>query len=504
MKKSLKAISICCAAVMAASSFAGCSGSVSASSKAASAAAASAAASSAAASSAPAITQITFATDNFDGDTDGSRAKLICDLFNKKTGITLKIINVPKENYGDNIQAKFVAGEVADVVEGPTDISVLVKQGYLVSLDSYLSDSSSAKLKAIMDKQVAMAKAYTIGGKLYAVASRVPWYQAIWVRKDWMTADGLSMPTTLDGFTKMLETFRDKNGAIALESTNDLEMLDVIANYFGTKTMCYYNNAQKKFVDPMLTAEMKNFLDYMKTLYGEQLLDPEMSTNSSYSKMREKFFTAKSATCIIWEHAYQSLTNGLAKNNQTGATIDFIPIITNPNGNGVLGQSFFVPDEPFCITNTCKNPQAVFDAFFNTYFTDYDFNVLNTVGAEGVDFQIVNGKAEAIGDHTFNDNMAVDPDFKPNFTLPDAIQTMNNFTSKIKAQVTTANSQWIDKIKPETGTTYYDLENDIINKNTELIFKYIMGQITYDEYTAQYKQFDTEKGVGTAIAALNK
>ena len=482
---------------MAASSVAGCSPTTAASSTAAST-------TSASSTSTPAITQITFATDNFDSDTDGTGAKYFTDLFYQKTGITLKIINVPKENYGDNIQAKFVAGEVADVVECPTDISVLVKQGYLLPLDSYLSDSQSTKLATIMSKQTALAKAYTIGGKLYAVASRVPWYQVIWVRKDWMTADGLSMPTTLDDFTKMLETFRDKNSAIALESTNDLEMLDAIANYFGTKTMCYYNTTQKKYIDPMLTTEMKNFLDYMKKLYDEQLLDPEMSTNSSYSKMREKFFTAKSATCIIWEHAYLSLTSGLEKNNQTGATVDYIPIISNPDGNGVLGQSFFVPDEPFCITSTCKNPQAVFDAFFDTFFTDYDFNVYNSVGAEGLDFNVVDGKAVLLDGRSFNDNMVLDSDFTPNFALPSDTQTMNSFTSKIKAQVTVSNSQWIDKIKPEAGTTYYDLENDIINKNTELIFKYIMGQITYDDYTAQYKQFDSEKGVSTAIAALNK
>ena len=289
MKKQLGLIAACTAAVMMVTMFTGCGSSEEK--------VTSGGVTNAASSAAPApekIKEISFATNNYFTDQSTNPVgDAFAKAFETDTGVKLKLVSVPKDSYDDKISAMFASGTIADVVEGPTNMGPMVKQGFFHPLTELIKKDEA--MNALYAEKKTDFDAFTYDGQIYGVPSRRGWTQVVWTRNDWLKKLNISAPTDMNSFVAMLKAYKDsdldgngKKDTIPMTIANDIQMLDIFASYFGTKTQVYLDSATNKYIDPVLTPEFKNFLDFIKDLYSQGLIDKEMPTNSSYGKKQGK------------------------------------------------------------------------------------------------------------------------------------------------------------------------------------------------------------------------
>jgi putative aldouronate transport system substrate-binding protein len=453
------------------------------------------------------LKEISFATNNYFTDqSENPVGDAFCKAFEADTGIKLKLVSVPPDSYDDKISAMFASGTVADVVEGPTNMSPMIKQGFFQPLTDLIKKDSA--MSALLDEKKTDFDAFTYSGQIYGVPSRVGWTQVIWARGDWLKKLNIAVPADLNSFVAMLKALKDsdldgngKKDTIPMTITNDIQMLDVFASYFGTKTQVYLDSATKKYVDPVLTPEFKNFLDFTKDLYSQGLIDKEMPTNSSYGKNREKFFTSKAASLIMWQQIYPGLYNGCVSNKSPDA--DPVPIPPFKGDKGVFGLSYFYPDEPFGISSTAKNADQILSSFFTWYFTSEKGIISSTLGVEGVSFNVVDGVATPT-ERGMGNPQPLKSSFKYPFKFPELTQKQYDYITKIVGW-TNEHKDAAVKIEPNRDQTdSFAIQEDYFNQVSNLIFKYCMGEYDYNKLTSEYNTFKQQKNFDAIVAKMNQ
>ena len=217
-------------------------------------------------------------------------------------------------------------------------------------------------------------------------------------------------------------------------------------------------------------------------------------------KNREKFFTAKAASMVMWQHSYLSLYKGCQTNKNLEA--DPVPLAPFKGDKGVFGLSYFYPDEPFGISSTAKNPDQILSTFYSWYFTSDKGIIASTLGMEGVNYTMVDGVAVPT-DKGMGDPMPLKESFKYPFKFPELTQIQYDYANQVVGW-TKENSAAAVKIEPNRDQTdYFSIQEDYFNEVSNLIFKYCMGQYNYDQLTSDYNSFKQQKNFDAIVAKMN-
>lgn len=432
----------------------------------------------------------------------------LSDLFLADTGTALEIVQIPSNNWEDKVTASFVSGDLPDIVRLPENPYPFVKQDFLVPLDDYIN--ANPTMKKIIDDNPEVIKPFKYFDKTYAISINNQKCMTIWLRSDWLAKSNKTMPKTMDELVALLKDFRDndydgngKNDTIPLTLPTVLQTQDMFAAYFGTRNEVYMKD--DKAVIPYGTNEYKEYMDFMKMLYTEKLIDQEMPTNTSYGAVRTKFNTGLAGAIIMWDDSYSGLMDGLQKSGFTEAEPIFVPAFEGEKG--VFGQSYFAADSPIGITSDCKNPQAVFDTFCNWYFSTENGIVSTSLGIPGYNFDIVDGalvpNADNGGVGFRGQSMPpVMRDFVYPFKFNDVVQAKyNNILALSKAGDDLGN-----KVRTEfpasDNTDFSNIASDLKAKITELFHNYVIGNIDYDKYIADFNAYAKEINLEAIAAAI--
>lgn len=331
--------------------------------------------------------------------------------------LKLDVEVVSRDQFLTVIQTRMASGNLPDFVnisclDDDTALK-MAKGGMLLPLNKLLEENGGEEALAyIKEKLPFIIKRLTADdGNFYWIpTASVMSYQgqpastggAMNIRKDWLDALELEVPTTAEGFKEVLHAFQDQdvngNGAndeiLYLDSVGSL-FADGVSQWFGLGNgLVAYDITNQQVVCPWYQDAVKEYLQYVKELIDEGLVDTSLIGLASSEQVDQR----------VAENSVSALSNWIMETwlepTITGAENPlYMPIGPLNVLEGV--EPYVMLEDPnttfskFAVSSSCKDPEAVAD-FLNYLFTD-EFAEFTVYGVEGESFQNTKGYNELIG-----------------------------------------------------------------------------------------------------------
>ncbi len=305
------------------------------------------------------------------------------------TNTKLELTLVPQAEYGNKINVIASSGDFADIVRlNGFTYQDYVNQGLFLEIGD-LIEQYGPNLKATVSQK---AWDYTLfEGERYCIPYENVQGKFITIlRQDWLNNLGLSVPSTLEEYRNILVQFTnndpDQNGKkdtyglgpnAGWSDTYFSPEFDVILGAFGIMQSQSYEKDGKVY-NAMISDEYRAATEYIRDLWKDGLIDPEMFTAKA-DQARENLTQGKSGTTTgWWSTAPQTLVN------QNGMGMDqWVPVdaaLTGPSGASGYQASGLINATVLLSTN-CENPEAAI-SFLDYLATDEGW-LLTGKGIEG-------------------------------------------------------------------------------------------------------------------------
>jgi putative aldouronate transport system substrate-binding protein len=455
----------------------------------------------------------------------------------KKTGIPIKFTTAPTNQGKEALNVMLASGNLPDMIEYnfvsfPGGPEKAIKDGYIRKLND-LIDKYSPNLKKYLQEHPDVDKMVkTDSGSYFAYPfirgdDVLMVYQGPIVRKDWLDELGLPIPTTIDEWTTMLRTFKEKKGAAAPLSViskprifNDFYSGGFVGAYGVTRAF-YLEGSDIKFgpAEP----GYKDFLALFRSWYAEGLLDKNIATVDT------KALDANIA----------SGATGATIGNAGGGIGKWMPLVTAKDPKAKLVAApypvlkkgdtpkFGQREQPFslggmvAITATSKNPELA--ARLLDYGYSEEGHMFFNFGTEGVSYKMENGYPK------YTDLIMNNPDklapaqamsmyFRGNYNGPfvqdkryleqylalpeqrEAIEVWGK-TDMAKHQLPPITPT------PEESSEFAKIMTDIDTLVDEMTLKIVLGTEpldTFDTYVSKMKSLKLDRAIEIQKAALDR
>ncbi|UOQ50572.1 extracellular solute-binding protein [Gracilibacillus caseinilyticus] len=205
-------------------------------------------------------------------------------------------------NYDQKVSLAIASNDLPDaMVVGPVELRQLVEADQIADLTEVYENYASPAIKEIIDSSSGVAlENVTFDGKIMAIPNSqasADGVHNLWIRKDWLDKLGLEPPKTLDDLKEVARAFveedPDGNGqddtiglagpdtsnklyANFLESTNNLYGFDGIFSALHAYPGYWLEGEDGKPVYGSTLPETKEALSFLRNMYSEGLIDPEI------------------------------------------------------------------------------------------------------------------------------------------------------------------------------------------------------------------------------------
>lgn len=457
----------------------------------------------------PPMDKIIYLTTDYHDEPDSHDAWQ--DAFKRITGVDVELKTVSSKDADESMVAMLMGGEKLDVIKfGSDDITAPARQEFIIPLDKFIENSPEMKkLKSMFPSSFA---AHSWNGVVYGIPEKSGSNRGLWVRTDILKKLGLSMPRTLDEFVDSLKKIRDNYPAgdgsrmfPYISKTYHHGYIAVLGNYFDVSIdPAIRRPGDAKYRDGWDTPQFRDYAEFMKMLWDEQLIDPDHALPQKASKTRSKLYAGKGAFLAMWTYRYPSMIEELKENFPEGE-LALVPPIKNPKG-GVLGLSVVPGYRPFCITSNAANPQFVWDKFIETVILTTEGSMLQFRGIPGVSYKVV--------DNTFKDNfeesglhMKNRPPLNPNIKFPYKLPPLMERGMEMEEQFNewfSENSTYAVAEEPIGLAPSFDMiYDDMKDKKNELFWKYVMGEHSFEEMMKQFAAHKKEVDFDNVLAEIN-
>lgn len=220
--------------------------------------------------------------------------------YEKMTGVHMDVTAVLSQDWADKKQVMMASGEYPGIIWGGNwtteEISEYSSDGTFLDLTDYIEYMPNYKRE--MDNIEGSWKIVTSpGGGMYSFAYINPAQyntaNTTWINHEWLANLGLEMPETLDDFYNVLTAFKDEDADGDGDAANEIPY----ASYYGTdanslrtfmlNAFGFDTEGSTKFnvgiqswdgevVYMPMTERYKEYLEYMKKLMDEGLLDQDL------------------------------------------------------------------------------------------------------------------------------------------------------------------------------------------------------------------------------------
>lgn len=294
-----------------------------------------------------------------------------------KVGIKVKFAAVPRSEEVSKVQLMMASGTGPDLMLSYTASVVegFFKEGGTYDLAPFIDGPDQAtNLKAYLgDDCINVAR--NANNELWAVAARrsTTARQNLFIRKDWLDALGLEIPTTIDELYDVLYQFKHNNPE---------GRTDVIASSFATCNSGYPNgvvsfsflnsvadDTQFKIssgstTDFVYTDEgFGDYLRFMNKLYNDGLMDTEYYVNNDFGQTVKEYIVNGQLGCFEGDVNYSvdnlrgSLLQNLKASNPNADIISISPL-KNVNDDKVYNNGYPLNGAFVFVPKTCKNVEA--------------------------------------------------------------------------------------------------------------------------------------------------
>lgn len=344
--------------------------------------------------------------------------ELVADLAERNIELDLEVIQA--DQYPTTLQTRFSSGqELPDMVvlgrdaaEGVDDATALRwgKQGLLLDLNEVLGEHGGDEALAFLDEYAPYVekRVTTNDGKMYWLPNLTlktyngepaSNYLAVNIRKDWLEAVGMDIPTTTEEFYEAVKAFReeDVNGsgvADEIVSVDPTNWDNGIAQWFGLgQALVSYITTTDEVVSPWYQDGCKEYFQYLNKMYNDGLLDSQLFGGNTDLET-QLIVENKVSSTFSW------ILEGWLEPQVTGTeNAYYYPIMALQNDAGTT--PLYECEEPeksygkWAVTKDCDDLEAVAELFNYLYSTEYE--ELQTWGGEGVSYDTSNGYKAFIG-----------------------------------------------------------------------------------------------------------
>ncbi|SEB53558.1 extracellular solute-binding protein [Paenibacillus sp. GP183] len=318
-------------------------------------------------------------------------AEVVAKFLNEKTGYKVTYDMLPVENPDDKLNLLMANKEkyAFMLLSGP-QYSKLAASGALEPIDELVNKYGTNLKNVISQTSWNGAK---LNGKIFGIpqtGSGTIVNSALIVRQDWMDELGLKAPTTRDELYNVMKTLKEKKNVFAL-SGGKSPLVPEILPTFGlamvqSTATTGWQDVNGKLVNAVENPNMKKYLEFMKKLYSEKLIDQEWSLNQP-NKVIENFTSGKTAIISNGYFNAPTVQNALLKNTPN-AKISSLPYLKGDDGKvsvmATAGISFYVG-----IPKWADNKDDIIK--YLDLKLDKDIHKEAVIGKEGVHHKFENG-----------------------------------------------------------------------------------------------------------------
>jgi putative aldouronate transport system substrate-binding protein len=443
---------------------------------------------------------ITFVADNLIGEAMGLDA--VIERFKELTGVDLKVIIPPHQQYEEKLQVMAASGDLPDVWQVYPALSLaFAREGVNIPLDEYIKKSKN--IKRIDEGHFAP---FIVKGKIYGIPFNGGGGTVTYIRKDWLDNLGMAMPTSLDELIEVAKafTFEDPDGngkddTIGYTSKASGNNLDVY--YFATMFQgAFPDFTQKdgKWVDGFSQPEMKEAIERIRKGYNEGWVDPEIFTNQT-STIRDKYTNGVAGIFTYWSGAWGVVLQQRVEAS-SGPQADVVALPS-------LGKANYWnrPSVPQSITVKAEDPKFVFDTLLDRMWDQGDMEFLFIHGVEGVHWTKEDGTYTKLPGRDNPELMFSKAYIHPELTLL-PLKDGDPFTydPKLFASEKARQQNMKQFYIPSGGDVYAKDIGDLQALRLEVFSKIIAGDLSLDEGYKHYDEMTKRLQIDAMIKELEE
>jgi putative aldouronate transport system substrate-binding protein len=317
-------------------------------------------------------------------------------LFEKEverlTGIKVTM-EKPSGNMNDKLLPAISAGEKYDLIQVDKPLmEILYDQGVLMPLDDKIKASSVISDTAVFPAQE-WDQVRLKDGKVYGIFTKFQGGTMPVVRQDWMEKLQLQEPKTLDDYYNVLKAFKEKdpdgNGKADTYGLSTAGLYEIQGFMSGAGVKAGYVVKDGKRTIPYASEAAIPVYEWFAKLYKEGILDPNFATNDS-GKMRDLFLTDRVGMVTYWD-AWVGMFNNTRLQKDPAATFKAKGLLPaqGPDGKVIMRRG-----DPNVWIIPVNSPDPAAAMKFIEFWSTEKGNILGTLGIEGEDYTVKDGKYE--------------------------------------------------------------------------------------------------------------
>lgn len=283
---------------------------------------------------------------------------------------------IPQASWSEKKNLTIAGGDLPDGFMGPLSLTadeaqLLGADGILIPLEDMIREYAPTIQRLIDENPTYKASITSSDGHIYALTALQDMgfdsFSTSIIRRDWLDALGLDMPTTTDEFYETLKAFKENDMAgngntipmtFLYQESPDINRevkreFEWIFQAFGVSENPKHIAINDDGVVEFTAAQegFKEAIAYIHKLYSEGLIDPEIFTQD------RTMLTNK-----IRQLSVGCYTDYRFKNSMASAEIEemfeIMPALTGPNGDkGWLRAVAGMNEGAFALTRNCANPE---------------------------------------------------------------------------------------------------------------------------------------------------
>ena len=446
-----------------------------------------------------------------------------------RLGVNVEFILPAVGSEADQFNLMIASGKYPDIImwdysSTPMSLSEMVDSGVLIDMDSYIRQYAPNYLKVLEENERYAKEATADNGHLQAIyslsGSRLPISGGPAIRADLLEKYGLETPVTVDDWTTVMTTLKEKDSDIKYPLTNgknrdgSVWFDSFMSPYKTSNTFCLDENGQVVFGPA--TDNFKKYLTQLHAWYEDGLIDPEFMSNDS-TAMNAKLTDGRSVCAPNMQLSYH-IGNITKAARETNPDFEFVgcqwPVLNEGDEPAItMATGLRYSGAQAAITSSCKDP-VLATKFLDYFFSEEGENYL-CWGIEGESYEIdENGKKH------FTDIVMNNPDGKtPQEAILAWAHPQYGFSNVQMSEpyeeiITTlpeqkvARETWMNagtgvtlprlSLPAEVQSNYTMLMNDINTYVQEMYVRFITGQADIESEWETY--INTINGMGVETA----
>ena len=446
----------------------------------------------------------------------------------ERLGVNVEFIFPAVGSEADQFNLMIASGEYPDIImwdynSTPMSLAEMVDSGVLIDMDPYIRQYAPNYLKVLEENEQYAKEATADNGHLLAIYSfndDLPVSGGPTIRADLLEEYGLEAPVTVDDWTNVMTTLKEKDPDVEYPLTNgknrdgSVWFDSFMSPYLTSNTFCLDENGQVVFGPS--TENFKNYLTQLNTWYAAGLIDPEFMSNDS-TAMNGKLTDGRSVCAPNMQLSYH-IGNITKAARETNPDFEFVgcqwPVLNEGDEPAItMTSSLYFSGGQAAISSSCEDP-VLATKFLDYFFSEEGENFL-CWGIEGESYEI-----DENGEKHFTDAVMNDPDGKtpqeailawahPQYGFSN-IQMREPYVEIITTlpEQKAARETWLDAsngvmlprlaLPADVQSDYTMLMNDINTYVQEMYVQFITGQTSIEDGWETY--INTLNGMGLETA----